>query len=47
MKDVTRSAEEEMLVEISDEELEAAAGVPGAVFNFTLGSCTDMSSCPA
>ncbi len=46
MSDVTGSAEDEMLVEVFDEQLEAAAGA-GQVLNFTLGSCTDMSSCPA
>jgi len=47
MNDATQSAEDEMLVEISDEALEAAAGVRGELLNFTLGSCTDISSCPA
>jgi len=47
MTEVTQLAEDEMLVEVSDEELEAAAGGPGGLLSFTLGSCTDMSSCPA
>jgi hypothetical protein len=47
MTEATRLAEDEMFVEVSDEELEAAAGAPGGLLSFTLGSCTDMSSCPA
>jgi len=33
--------------EVSDEALETAAGAAGEQVNFTLGSCTGLSECPA
>ena len=48
MKKLPGKAEEENLLtyEISDEALEIAGGREIAV-NFTLGSCTGLSECPA
>jgi len=41
--------EEEYLLtyEVSDEALETAGGKEIVVVNFTLGSCTGLSECPA
>jgi len=38
--------EEELLVDVSDESLEAAAGTEKAGI-YTLGFCTGLSACPA
>ena len=47
MKFLSTSNEENLLAyEVSDEALEIAAGKEIAA-NFTLGSCTGLSECPA
>ncbi len=47
MNEITAKTEDDILVEVSDEALEAAAGTAGELLNFTLGSCTGLSECPA
>ena len=47
MKFFSTSNEENLLIyEVSDEALETAGGIE-ITANFTLGSCTGLSECPA
>ena len=47
MLDISSKTEEEVLVfEVSDEALEVAAGTVSDKANFTLGACTGLSECP-
>ena len=46
MTDIAQKAEEEVLLDVSDEALELAAGAAKVQASFTLGSCTGLSECP-
>ena len=47
-QDITLKTEEALLAcDLSDEALEVASGAAREQANFTLGSCTGLSECPA
>ena len=47
MVDITSKTEEEILAfDVSDEALEIAAGASKEKANFTLGACSGLSVCP-
>jgi len=46
MTDIAQKAQEEVLLDVSDEALEVAAGAAKVHASFTLGSCTGLSECP-
>jgi hypothetical protein len=46
MTDLVQKGQEEILLDISDEALEVAAGAAKVHASFTLGSCTGLSECP-
>ena len=47
MLDITSKTEEEMLTfDVSDEALEIATGTVSDKPSFTLGACTGLSECP-
>ena len=47
-QDITLKTEESLLAcDLSDEALEVASGAAREQANFTLGSCTGLSECPA
>ena len=46
MTDLVQKGQEEILLDISDEALEVAAGAAKVHARFTLGSCTGLSECP-
>ena len=47
MLDITSKTEEEMLTfDVSDEALDIATGTVSDKSNFTLGACTGLSECP-
>jgi hypothetical protein len=48
MTDIVEQREEEILIDVSDEALEAAAGsVNGRAAAFTLAFCSGLDTCPA
>jgi hypothetical protein len=46
MTDIVQKGQEEILLDVSDEALEVAAGAAKVHASFTLGSCTGLSECP-
>ena len=46
MTDIAQKAQEEIILDVSDEALEVAADAAKAYASFTLGSCTGLSECP-
>jgi hypothetical protein len=46
MTGIAQKAREEILLDVSDEALEVAAGAAMVYASFTLGSCTGLSECP-
>jgi len=46
MTGIAQKAQEEILLDVSDEALEVAAGAAKVYASFTLGSCTGLSECP-
>jgi len=46
MTDIAQKAQDEVLLDVSDEALEVAAGAAKVHASFTLGSCTGLSECP-
>ena len=47
MLNITSKSDEEILAfEVSDEALEIASGTMSDQANFTLGACTGLSECP-
>jgi hypothetical protein len=47
MTDLVQKGQEEILLDVSDEALEVAAGAAKVHASFTLGSCTGLSECPS
>jgi hypothetical protein len=48
MTDIVEQREEEILIDVPDEALEAAAGsVNGGAAAFTLAFCSGLDTCPA
>ena len=46
MTGIAQKGQEEILLDVSDEALEVAAGAATVHASFTLGSCTGLSECP-
>jgi hypothetical protein len=46
MTDLVQKGQEEILLDVSDEALEVAAGAAKVHASFTLASCTGLSECP-
>ena len=46
MTEIAQKAQDEVLLDVSDEALEVAAGAAKVYASFTLGSCTGLSECP-
>jgi hypothetical protein len=44
---IEQTEQEVLAFEVSDEALEAAAGIADERANFTLGACSGLSVCPA